>query len=277
VGPLHSTVSLPGRDGNALSSPAPHRWSPIRHVNAALRGESVVVDLRSGAGVSAPAQATRAIATELTPPVDGDREAASATAGDFAESLNRLVEDDDECALLRHISNGDPSAFRELYFRYHGRLARFLSRVTRDRDDVEEVINDTLLIVWQHAGDFRGASRVSTWIFGIAYRCALKSVRRASARSRVSAHASQQAEELVEDAARGTEVRQLLDIALSALPPEQRLALVLAYCMGYSCEEIAAIAGCPVNTVKTRMFHARHKLRATISAFDVPPKFPAAR
>ena len=237
-----------------------------------------MVDLPSGAGVSTPAQATRAITTELTPRVNGDRKAASATAGDVTAPLNHLVEDDDdERALLHRISSGDRNAFRELYFRYYGRLARFLSRVTRDRDDVEEVINDTLLIVWQHAGDFRGASRVSTWIFGIAYRCALKSVRRASARSRVSAHASQQAEELVEDAARGTEVRQLLDTALSALSPEQRLALVLAYCMGYSCEEIAAIAECPVNTVKTRMFHARHKLRASISAFDVPPKFPAAR
>ena len=236
-----------------------------------------MVDLPARAGVSTPAQATRAITTELTPRVNGDRKAASATAGGVTPPLNRLVEDDDECALLRHISNGDRNAFRELYFRYHGRLARFLSRVTRDRDDVEEVINDTLLIVWQHARDFRGASRVSTWIFGIAYRCALKSVRRASARSSLSAHASQQAEELVEDAARGTEVRQLLDTALSALSPEPRLALVLAYCMGYSCEEIAAIAACPVNTVKTRMFYARRKLRASISALDVPPNFPAAR
>ena len=276
MGPWHSTVSLRGRDGNALSSPAPRRWSPTRVDAARLRGESVVVDLPARAGVSTPAQATRAITTELTPRVNGDRKAASATAGGVTPPLNRLVEDDDECALLRHISNGDRNAFRELYFRYHGRLARFLSRVTRDRDDVEEVINDTLLIVWQHARDFRGASRVSTWIFGIAYRRALRYARRARVRTSLSARASRHAEELVEDAASGTEARQLLDTALSALSPEHRLALVLAHFMGYSCEEIATIAKCPVNTVKTRIFHARHKLRAIISAFDVLPSFPAA-
>ena len=74
----------------------------------------------------------------------------------------------------------------------------------------------------------------------------------------------------IEDAARGDGERQLLDLGLSCLPPEQRLVLVLAYRMECSCEEIAAIAGCPVNTVKSRMFHARRKLRTIISAAATP-------
>lgn len=53
--------------------------------------------------------------------------------------------------------------------------------------------------------------------------------------------------------------------------PEQRLVLVFVYCMACSCKEIAAIAECPVNTVKSRMFYARHKLRAILSTFAVPP------
>jgi RNA polymerase sigma-70 factor (ECF subfamily) len=236
-----------------------------------------VVDLSSGAGVSTAAAATRAITTELMQQVDEVHAAACAAAGDVTVPSDRLIDDDnDERALLRHVSCTDRVAFHELYLRYYRRLARFLSRVTRDSDDVEEIINDTLLIVWQHAGDFRGASRVSTWIFGIAYRRALRYARRARVRTSLSARASRHAEELVEDAASGTEARQLLDTALSALSPEHRLALVLAHFMGYSCEEIATIAKCPVNTVKTRIFHARHKLRAIISAFDVLPSFPAA-
>jgi RNA polymerase sigma-70 factor (ECF subfamily) len=55
--------------------------------------------------------------------------------------------------------------------------------------------------------------------------------------------------------------REWIDLALAHLPTEQRLTIELAYVLGHSCEEIAAIANCPVNTVKTRLFHARRKLR----------------
>jgi RNA polymerase sigma-70 factor (ECF subfamily) len=181
---------------------------------------------------------------------------------------------DDDCAereLLRRISCADREAFRDLYLDYHGRLARFLSRITRHHGDVEEIINDVLLIVWESAGDFRGASRVSTWIFGIAYRRALNSMRRSTARSRATTRAAESAETHVEDAAGRTEDHQVLDLALSCLPPEQRLVVILAYRLEYSCEEIAAIAACPVNTVKSRMCHARRKLRTIISAAATGP------
>lgn len=231
---------------------------------------SAVVDSVSGANPSLPGGVTCVDTTAQMGPVDRGREGASALTGDVGGQPNsRLDEDEDDRTLLHRISHAaDRDAFRNLYVRYYGRLTRFLSRITRERSDVEEIINDALLVVWQHAGTFRGASRVSTWIFGIAYRCALKTLRRASARLRLSELALLHSEELVEDIARGTEERQLLEIALSSLPAEQRLVLVLAYCMGYSCEEIAEIAECPVNTVKTRMFYARRKLRMTIPAAD---------
>jgi RNA polymerase sigma-70 factor (ECF subfamily) len=124
--------------------------------------------------------------------------------------------------------------------------------------------------VWQHAGDFRGASRVSTWIFGIAYRCALNCLRRSAARSRVTTGELEGQEGFTEDATRATEQQQLLDFGLARLPAEQRLVLVLAYRMEYSCAEIAAIIECPVNTVKTRMFHARRKLHQILSAAALP-------
>ena len=79
-------------------------------------------------------------------------------------------DDDGDLDLVRRISRADRDAFHQLYLGYHKRLARFLVRLIRQYDDLEEIINDALLIVWQRAGDFRGASRVSTWIFGIAYR-----------------------------------------------------------------------------------------------------------
>ena len=80
--------------------------------------------------------------------------------------------------LLAAIAAGDRRALEELYLGYHRRLARFLSRFTPRYENVEEIINDTFMVVWQSAKDFRHASQVSTWIIGIAYRTALKSLRR---------------------------------------------------------------------------------------------------
>src|SRR6185312_4364811 len=82
-----------------------------------------------------------------------------------------------ERALLARIAAHDSTAMKELYLLYHRRLARFLMRLTTRYELAEEIINDTFWVVWQHAGDFRGASRVSTWILGIAYRRGLKTLR----------------------------------------------------------------------------------------------------
>src|SRR5882762_3820817 len=80
--------------------------------------------------------------------------------------------------LLVAVAAGNRLALEELYLGYHRRLARFLTRFTPRYENVEEIINDTFMVVWQSAKDFRCASQVSTWIIGIAYRTALKSVRR---------------------------------------------------------------------------------------------------
>src|SRR5271156_3698617 len=80
--------------------------------------------------------------------------------------------------LLVAVAAGSRRALEEMYLGYHRRLARFLSRFTPRYENVEEIVNDTFMVVWQSAGDFRHASLVSTWIMGIAYRTALKSLRR---------------------------------------------------------------------------------------------------
>jgi RNA polymerase sigma-70 factor (ECF subfamily) len=193
-------------------------------------------------------------------PLEYAAEAASATA-----SSNEV-----ERELLRRISVGDRDAFRDLYLRYHRRLARFLTRLTRGREDAEEIINDTLWIVWQRAGDFRNASRVSTWIMGIAYRCALKLIRRAATHARAMTLEISEAEPTASDALDATLDRQVLERGLARLPLEQRLVLEFTYYIDHSCEEIAEIMECPVNTVKTRMFHARRKLRVMLSDDAAP-------
>jgi RNA polymerase sigma-70 factor, ECF subfamily len=165
-----------------------------------------------------------------------------------------------ELELLRQVAAGDRTAFKELYLIYHRRLARFLMRMTSRHDLIEEVINDTLWTVWLKAGDFRGDSLVSTWIVGITYRRALKALRRHSvARPMLAEEVAVAPDVQLED-----ENRQWLGQALAELPLEQRMVMEFSYLMGHSCEEIAQIMQCPVNTVKTRMFHAREKLRRSL-------------
>jgi RNA polymerase sigma-70 factor (ECF subfamily) len=169
-----------------------------------------------------------------------------------------------ERGLIEKISRGDRDAFRALYLHYHRRLARFLTRVTHRYEDAEEIINDTLWIVWQRAGEFRGASQVSTWIMGIAYRRALNLIRRAVIHERAMVREVVDSAGITSDALRAIEDRQQLDYALSQLPVEQRLVLEFTYYFDHSCEEVAEIMECPVNTVKTRMFNARRKLRTLL-------------
>jgi len=174
-----------------------------------------------------------------------------------------------ETQLIARIAEGDRKAFEELYYLYHRRLARFLTRLTRRYDIAEEVVNDTFWVVWRKAKSFRGESQPSTWILGIAYRKA-RNAFRTSARL---AEKNLQVEMLppTDEEPSGTEeLRDWLTRALAELPVEQRLAVELCYELGHSCEEIAKIMDCPVNTVKTRLFHARAKLQRLLPQLATP-------
>jgi RNA polymerase sigma-70 factor (ECF subfamily) len=172
----------------------------------------------------------------------------------------------EERELLDRISNGDLRAFEKLYRIYQPRLARFLINLLRRPQLVEEVLNDTMMVVWQTAGRFRGASRPSTWIFAIAYRKAVK----AKARwpdpvedppfdNRVS-HEPAPDEQLQQ-----SRLHDALVTAMDALSSDHRAVVDLTYFHGMGYREIAEIMRCPVDTVKTRMFHARRRLREAMS------------
>jgi len=161
--------------------------------------------------------------------------------------------------LLIAIAAGNCRALKELYLGYQGRLAGFLSRFTQRHENIEEIINDTFMVVWCNAIDFRFASQVSSWIFGIAYRTALKSMRRQQRHS--GARSLEECPEQTVDPVLETEIQDWVTHGLNRLPDEQRLALELACHMGHSPTEIAEITGAPIGTVKARMFHARRRLR----------------
>lgn len=173
-----------------------------------------------------------------------------------------------ESALLQRVGYGDRAALAALYRSYHRRLARFLNRFTRSEALIEEVINDTFMIIWQKAAEFRGDSRVSTWLMGIAYRVTLKALRQ---QGLDHAPLPSDIEEMVVEPFQDLETQDWIEKGLNLLSPEHRMVLELAYVMGHSLEEIAEITSVPVTAVKSRMFHARVKLRNLMPALSGRP------
>jgi len=172
-----------------------------------------------------------------------------------------------DLALLERIEQGDRAALHELYDSYHFAVLRFMQRITKSLELAQEGVNDVMLTVWRNSKSFGRRSSVSTWIMGIAYHKALKALasrQRWSSRFGFHIDDFEDRREAAVDPDEHRDLRDLLAKALDDLPPAQRAVVELTYFGGYSYEEIAAIMDCPVNTVKTRMFHARAKLRTTM-------------
>jgi RNA polymerase sigma-70 factor (ECF subfamily) len=168
----------------------------------------------------------------------------------------------DEVLLMRRIAAGETRAFEELYRIYHPRLTRFLINILRRPHLVEEALDDTMMVVWRRPGSFTGASKVSTWIFAIAYRTALKALSRLDEpQEDPDADRRPSAERNPEQALGDREVQELLLGAMDKLSSDHRVVVDLTYYHEAGYREIAEIMNCPVGTVKTRMFHARQKLK----------------
>lgn len=171
-----------------------------------------------------------------------------------------------EADLIAAIAQGDMAAFRALHSKYHGSVFGFAMRLVRAPDRADEITNDTMLAVWKGAKSFQGRSKVSTWIFGITYRIAMKTVRRnRHERGHVDIH---DGPELADEGPDAVEVlfnRQQVSKALATLSVDLRAVVELTYYYGLSYPEISEVLNCPVGTVKSRMHAAREALRKVLS------------
>jgi RNA polymerase sigma-70 factor (ECF subfamily) len=173
-----------------------------------------------------------------------------------------------ELEWIRSIASGDRSAFERLYHQYQKRVFGYLYRLVGKADIAEELTNDVMLEVWKGAARFKGESKVSTWIFGIARFRAISLLRRTKPElleiektgPLMDPHELED-EVLVKESMR-KEVRE----ALMRLSQQHREVIELTFYQEFSYPEIAAILDCPVNTVKTRMFYARKELRQLLNA-----------
>lgn len=178
----------------------------------------------------------------------------------------RMAADNDELALLQRVKKSDRKAFADLYRRFQPRLYGYLLRMLPNIVMVDEALDDVMLVVWKDARKFRGRSSVSTWIFGIAYHKALSCIR---AERRYQAPLDRGADEtLLPDLQLPFD--NLLSAALMRLSFDHRQVIELTFFGGYSYQEVSEIAQCPVNTVKTRMFHAKRRLRVLLPKLSTP-------
>jgi len=163
---------------------------------------------------------------------------------------------------------GDEDSFARLYEISSRRVFQYLCRLTHNQAMAEDILLDTYTEVWRSARKFRGYSRVLTWITGIARNLTLNEFRRRKMiECEIDEEIASPPGQFSECA--NAEISQLLEKALDRLPAKQREALDLLFMQGMRYEDISRIMDIPVNTVKTRVFYAKEKLKNILALMGV--------
>lgn len=171
-----------------------------------------------------------------------------------------------ESDLLAAVAMGQQSAFERLYGLYEKRVYQYVYTLVYDATLAEEIVGDTMLAVWRGAGTFTGMSRVSTWIFGIARHKALDAIRRTSRHHQREVELDGAAEipnphDRPDEGVLCDELAAVTQRALVGLSCEHQEILRLVFYEELPYEEISALLGIPINTVKTRVFYAKQRLK----------------
>ncbi len=180
--------------------------------------------------------------------------------------MNRDTEDR-ESELISRVSQGDEEAFSRLYELTHKRVYNYLYRLLQDKDTAEDIVVETFTEVWKGAGNFKGKSRVTTWIMGIARNLAMNELRKMRRDEGIDHH-----KYISNCDVRDTEPfdrRRLIKEAMSRLSIKHREIMDLVFFHEMNYREISEVLKIPVNTVKTRVFYAKDALREVLSNMGV--------
>ena len=181
-----------------------------------------------------------------------------------------LTASDTDQQLVQRAQRGDLRAFDLLVLKYQGRIAALISRYVSDAGEVEDVTQEAFIKAYRALGKFRGDSAFYTWLYRIAANAAKNHLvakgRRPGADATIEdAQGFEEGGLLSESAspealAMGGELAVVVESALNALPGELKAALMLREFDGLSYDDIADILGCPVGTVRSRIFRAREAI-----------------
>jgi len=178
--------------------------------------------------------------------------------------------------LVRSVAQGDTDAFRKLFQRYYPRVHAFVLRRLGDSTDAEDTTVETFAELWRTAKRFRGESRPSTWIYGIAHFKAL-ATRRAALRNKRSKVISVDFEslsrapdeEVLEQRLEAREEVRHVRQAIQSLPQRYRQVIELAFFENLPYGDIARRLGMAEGTVKTQVSRARERLRRQLASLQV--------
>ena len=181
-----------------------------------------------------------------------------------------MTASDTDQQLVQRAQRGDLRAFDLLVLKYQGRIAALVSRYVSDAGEVEDVTQEAFIKAYRALGKFRGDSAFYTWLYRIAANAAKNHLvakgRRPGADATIEdAEGFDEGGLLSESAspealAMGGELADVVESALNALPDELKAALMLREFDGLSYDEIADVLGCPVGTVRSRIFRAREAI-----------------
>ena len=181
-----------------------------------------------------------------------------------------MTASDTDQQLVQRAQRGDLRAFDLLVLKYQGRIAALVSRYVSDAGEVEDVTQETFIKAYRALGKFRGDSAFYTWLYRIAANAAKNHLvakgRRPGADATIEdAEGFEEGGMLSESAspealAMGSELAEVVESALNALPDELKAALMLREFDGLSYDDIADVLGCPVGTVRSRIFRAREAI-----------------
>jgi RNA polymerase sigma-70 factor (ECF subfamily) len=181
----------------------------------------------------------------------------------LTEQSAAILQRDD--LLIEQLRVGNLEVFEAMYKNYRPKLTSFIRGIVPNEQAVDEVFDDVMMVVWKKIKDFEGRSKLSTWVYGIAYRRALKE--RGKHKDEVTTDEMPEPEANTIEAEKPFEairVKTRIQAALSNLPADQGSVVRLAYFEGMNYRDIGMVLDCPEDTVKTRMFHARRKLKKAL-------------
>ena len=186
--------------------------------------------------------------------------------------------------LLRRFNDGDAEAFERLVRRYERPLYNFILRSVRRPERADELLQDVFMKVVQRSGEFRGSSKLSTWLYTIARNLCIDHSRKMVFRRHKSLDApgrsepgeegpslldrTASAEPAVDRAVIAEDLRARIAVAVEELPEEQREVFLMRQVQGMAFKEIAEVVGVPENTVKSRMRYALERLQRALSEYE---------
>ena len=163
--------------------------------------------------------------------------------------------------LLKRIADGEEAAMQKLYGMFNRRIYAFCLNQLKDPSQAEEVVVDTLYEIWRNPMRFRGESKFSTWLIGIARHKLLNRLRaRGPEHEEIDEEMPSNEADPSDILAQSQRRKSVLE-CMKKLPVEQRECMHLVFYEGYALSEVAEIQQSPENTIKTRLFHARQKIK----------------